>query len=218
MSVLDNLVSVFYFAVALLVALVAHEYAHAWTAVRLGDQTPRQAGRLSLNPKPLVDPFGTLILPAILLLPVLFGGGLFPVFGYAKPMPLNPWSLRRGERDVTIVALAGPAINLVLAFIFGLLFRALAGSGPVADLILRCLQVNVILAVIHFVPIPPLDGARMISRFLPPRAREVYGNLDQYGALFVLLIFFLLPGPIFAFVDVIGNGVCSLVVGAACLG
>lgn len=218
MTFLDNVLSVIYFAVALLVALVAHEYAHAWMAVRLGDQTPKLAGRLSLNPKPLVDPFGTLILPAILLLPVLFGGGLFPVFGYAKPMPLNPWSLRRGERDVTIVAIAGPVINLALAFLFGLLFRVVAGTGPLADLILRCLQVNVILAVIHFVPIPPLDGAQMIARFLPPRAREVFANLDQYGALFILLIFFLLPGPIFAFVDVIGNGVCSLVVGGACLG
>jgi Zn-dependent protease len=217
-NVVDNVLTVIYFVVALLVGLVLHEYAHAFVAIRLGDPTPRMSGRMTLNPKPLVDPFGTLILPGILLLPVLFGRSLFPIFAYAKPMPLNPWNLRRGDRDVTLVALAGPLMNLALAFVLGALSRVTEGAGELFEVVVRSLQVNVILAVLNVIPIPPLDGSRIIARFLPPRAREVYTNLDQYGALFVLVIFFIFPGPIFAFVDVVGNGICSLVAGGPCLG
>jgi Zn-dependent protease len=211
-----TVLDVLYYAVGLLIALMAHEYAHALAAVRLGDQSPRVAGRLTLNPKPHVDPFGSLLLPGILLLPVLFGRFTLP-FAYAKPQPQNQWSLRKPDRDTILIALAGPAANLVLAFVFGGLIRLIATSGPVLDFLADCLRVTVVLAVMNLVPIPPFDGARVIGRFLPPRAREVFTNLEQYGALFILLIFFILPGPIFAFVGAIGNGICELVAGGACL-
>lgn len=206
-----------YLIVGLVIALASHEYAHAWTATRLGDQTPRMSGRLTFNLKPHVEIFGTVILPALLLLYVLFGGNPF-VFAYAKPQPLNPWALRRQDRHSTIIAMAGPAANLVLAFVFGLLFRTVArGGGQVALFLGACLIVNVIMAVANLLPIPPLDMTRVVARYLPSRPREVLTNLEQYGALFMLLIFFILPGPIYAFVRLIGNGICQLTAGSSCL-
>jgi Zn-dependent protease len=212
----QSALDVLYLAVGLGVGLVVHEYAHAWTAVRLGDFTPRQHGRLTLDPRPHVDPFGTLILPGILLLIVLFGGNPF-VFAYAKPQPLNPWSLRRQDQHSTIIALAGPAANVGLAFVFGGLFRAVATSGGQLRIFLAdCLIASVILAAMNLMPIPPLDMSRIVARFLPPRAREVMTNLEQYGALFMLVIFFIISGPIFTFVRIIGNGICRATAGAPC--
>jgi len=211
----DSAARVIYLAIGLLVGLVAHEYAHAWVATRLGDQTPRLRGRLTFNPRPHLDPFGSLILPGILLLIVLFGGDPL-VFAYAKPQELNPWSLRRADHHGTLIALAGPAANVLLAFVFGALWR-IGLPGEASNLVADCLIANVILAAMNLMPIPPLDGARVVARFLSSRAREVFTNLEQYGALFMLLIFFIISGPIFTFVRVIGNGICQLVAGADCL-
>jgi Zn-dependent protease len=209
---------VLYLAAGLLVGLVVHEYAHAWTATRLGDLTPRLEGRLTLHPRPHIDPFGTLILPGILLLVVLFGGNPF-VFAYAKPQPLNPWSLRRQDQHVAFISLAGPAANVVLAFVFGGLFRFSAGSGGQLRFFLAdCLIANVILAAMNLMPIPPLDMSRVVARLLPQRAREVMMNLEQYGALFMLVIFFIISGPIFTFVRVIGDGICRITAGTPCFG
>jgi Zn-dependent protease len=211
----DSARLVVYLATGLLTGLVAHEYAHAWAATRLGDHTPRLQGRLTLNPKPHIDPFGSILLPGILLLVVLLGGHPL-VFAYAKPQELNPWSLRRADHHSTLIALAGPAANVLLAFVFGGLWR-IGASGEAARFVLACLEVNVILAAMNLMPIPPLDGARVVARFLSARAREVFTNLEQYGALFMLVIFFIISGPIFDFVRVIGNGICQLVAGGSCL-
>jgi Zn-dependent protease len=211
----DSVLWVVFLAASLAVGLVVHEYAHAFVALRLGDQTPRLSGRLTLKPRPHVEVFGTLILPGILLLVVLFGGPHF-VFAYAKPQPLNPWSMRRPDQHVTLISLAGPAASLMLAFVFGALFRA-AGGGELGRLLGASLIVNVVLAAMNLMPIPPLDASRVVARYLPPRARDVMTNLEQYGALFMLLIFFIFSGPIFAFVRIIGNGICGLVAGIDCL-
>jgi Zn-dependent protease len=205
-----------YLAAGILVALVVHEYAHALAALRLGDRTPQQAGRLTLNPHPHLDPFGSLLLPGILLLPVIFGNQLFPVFAYAKQQPLNPWALRRQDNDSTWIALAGPAANVALAFLVGLALRAVS-TGELALFLTAVLQVSVTIAVLNLVPVPGLDGSRVLARFLPARAREIYSGADQYLALFILVIFFILPGPIFSFVRVIGNGICQAVAGGDCL-
>jgi Zn-dependent protease len=214
----DSLLHTLYYVVGLLIALMAHEYAHAWMAIRLGDSTPRMMRRATLDPRPHVDPFGTLVLPGLLLLPVLFGRILFPIFAYAKPFAVNPWNLRKQDKHLTLIALAGPAANVVLAFVFGALYRISAPStGQLASFIADCLQVTVTMAVMQLVPVPGLDGSRLLVRALSGRARDVYQNLDQYCALFILLIFFIIPGPIFAFVRVIGNGICGLVAGVDCL-
>ncbi len=211
-----NILDTAYFAVGILIAVDLHEFAHAWLAVRLGDQTPRAMGRLTLNPKALIDPFGTLVLPAILLLPVLLAGRLVIPFAYAKQMPLNPWNLRRREADAVWVAVAGIVANVVLAFVFGALLRVVR-SGEVAIFLVRCLQVNVAMAAFHIVPIPGLDGGRVVARYLPPKPKEVFLNLEQYLALFMLVVFFIFAGPILSFVSAIGNGICNLAAGFPCL-
>ena len=214
-----SLEHVLFLAFGLVVGLIAHEYAHAFVALRQGDLTPKLAGRLTLNPKRHVEVFGTIILPGILLLVVLFGGSPF-VFAYAKPQPLNQYGFRKQDRQVIMTSLAGPAANLVLALVFGALFRVVVSAGAagalrtfLSDLVL----VNVILAVMNLMPIPPLDASRVVATLLPPRPREVMTNLEPYGALFMLLIFFIISGPIFSFVRIIGNGVCRLVAGGSCI-
>jgi Zn-dependent protease len=213
---LKSIREVAFLVAGLAVALPFHEYAHAWTANRLGDVTPRMSGRMTLSVKPHVDPFGTVLLPGILLLVVLFTGNPF-VFAYAKPQPLNPWALRRQDRHVVIISLAGPAANLVLAFVFGLIYRAVAGSSDIlAQLVGDLLIVNVVLCVLNLFPIPPLDMTRVVARFLPPRAQEVLNNMEQYGALFMIVVFFIILAPIFSFMSAIGNGICQITAGAHC--
>jgi Zn-dependent protease len=207
---------VVFLIIGLVIALPAHEYAHAWTAARLGDVTPKMSGRLTFNPRPHVDPFGTILLPAILLLVVLFTGNPF-VFAYARPQPLNPWALRRQDQHVVFIALAGPAANLALAFVFGLVFRAVSSSSvTLAQFVGDLLIVNVVLCVLNLFPIPPLDMTRVVARFVPPRAQEFVNNLEQYGALFMIVIFFIISGPIFSFMSAIANGVCQITAGAHC--
>jgi Zn-dependent protease len=124
------------------------------------------------------------------------------------------------DRQVILVSLAGPAANLVLAVAFGLVFRVAVHTST-STTVLRLLGdlviVNVILSVMNLMPIPPLDGARVVATLLPPRPREVMTNLEQYGALFMLVIFFIVSGPIFTFVRVIGNGICQAVAGGDCV-
>jgi Zn-dependent protease len=215
----ESVQHVVFLAFGLLIGLVVHEYVHAFVALRFGDMSPKLAGRLTFRPRPHVEAFGTLVLPGILLLVVLFGGSPF-VFAYAKPQPLNQWGFRRQDRQVILTSLAGPAANVALAFLFGLAFR-IASSGTTSTTLLRLLAdlviVNVILAVMNLMPIPPLDGARVVATLLPPRPREIMTNLEQYGALFMLLIFFIISGPIFTFVRIIGNGICRAVAGGDCI-
>ena len=205
-----HLDQVLYYAAAGLVALVFHEFAHAFVATRLGDITPRGMGRLTLDPRPHVDTFGTLVLPAILLLIIFFAGpGVF--FAYAKPMPFNPWHSRRATRDTVLIQAAGPVTNLILAFVFGAIYRVTCSVPGFNQLILACVGVNVTFAAIHIIPIPPLDGARAIAPFLPYRARETFVNLEQYAPLFMIAVFFLLGQFFFNIVGGIGGGIIRLI-------
>jgi Zn-dependent protease len=206
---------VIYYAVATLVALVVHEFAHAVTATRLGDYSPRSMGRLTLDPRAHADTFGTLVFPAILLLIVLFRGD-WALFAYAKPMPLNPWNFRKQTRDTVLIQAAGPIANLVLAFAFGAVRIATCGISVLSDLVGVLVVVNVFFAAIHIIPMPPLDGSRAIAPFLPARAREVMVNLEQYAPLFILLVFFILGSFFFSVVDAIAGGLYRLIPGASC--
>jgi Zn-dependent protease len=200
---------VLYFAVATLIALLCHEAAHAVAATRLGDPTPRMMGRLTLDPRPHLDTFGSIVFPAILLLIVLFTGSSF-MFAYAKPMPLNPWSTRRMSRDTVLVQAAGPVANLVLAFGFAALFQVACGVGPLQSFLAACVLTNATFSAIHIIPIPPLDGARAIGPFLSPRAREVFLGMEQYAALFILVLFFILGGFFQSLVLSIRDGMVGL--------
>jgi len=204
-----------YLGIAVIPSLVLHEYGHALVATRLGDPTPKRWGRLSLNPKPLIDPFGSLLLPGLALILVASGNGLaiMPIFAYAKPMPLDLSYLRNRERGSTQIVLGGLGANLVIATVAGLAMR-LTLSGEALLFAYSFLLVNVFMLVIQLMPVPGLDGAKLLMRVLPPKPREVYANLEQYLVLFVLGLFFVLAGPFRAIVEALAGIVCRVVAGS----
>ena len=213
--------TVVYFVVALVPALVVHELSHGWMAIRLGDHTPRRMGRMTLDPRRHIDPFGTVVVPALLLLPVLFGRPSAP-FGYAKPMPIDRSNLRRPDRDQIWIALVGPITNLILAAPAAIGLRLLGApaeplgieaGGPLADLLFIWVLTNVLIAVFNIMPVPPLDGARIVAVFLPVRARSLFESWEPYGGIFVLVIFFIIPAPVFSIVSAIVGGILRLLVG-----
>ncbi len=174
-----------FFFIIIIPSAILHEYAHGWMADQLGDPTAKYAGRLSLNPKVHVDPWGTLLMPLILF---LITGGRF-LFAYAKPVPYNPYNLKNQKWGPALVAVAGPASNLILALIFGTLLRLMPVSA-LTDLLSIIVYANVLLAVFNLVPIPPLDGSKILYAFLPDSMQHVKVFLEQYG-FFILLIFIL---------------------------
>jgi Zn-dependent protease len=204
-----------YLLVALVPALVLHEYAHAFAADRLGDSSPRRWGRLTLNPRPLIDPFGSLILPGLALVLVASGSGfVIPVFAYAKPMPLDPGNLRNPPRDLLRVVWAGLGANLAIAAAGGLVLR-LGVTGDVQLIAYAFLLVNGMMFLIQLMPVPGFDGSKLLARVLRGRAREVYVGLDEYLVLLVLLIFFLLGGPFIGIVTGLFRGICGVLAGEA---
>lgn len=198
----------FIFQIAILIfSVVIHEVAHGFAALALGDRTAEQEGRLTLNPIKHIDPFGSVILPA---LSYLFGGF---VFGWAKPVPYNPYNLRNQKWGPAVVGAAGPAANISLAVIFGLMVRFIpsmsvgSGAGFAANFMSIATAIallNLVLAIFNLVPIPPLDGSKLLFAVLPYRWRGIQYILEQYG-FFILLIFifsfssFLSPVIIFFF-------------------
>lgn len=172
--------------IVLLYSVVIHEVAHGAVAERLGDPTARLLGRITLNPVRHLDPVGSVLVPLLL---ALLPGGV--VFGWAKPVPYDPRNLRHPERDGALIALAGPLSNLCIALAFGVFARMLAASGGSAlllALVSVIILLNVSLAVFNLVPIPPLDGSKILYALLPREAFAFRAALERYG-IFILLLF-----------------------------
>ena len=204
-----------YMLAAFVPSLVAHEVAHVVTAERFGDLTPRRYGRRTFRLRPHLDRFGTIVMPVILFLVAAVGGGAV-VFGYAQPLPYNPMALRNPTREVSLIALAGPAANLVIGAIAGVALRATTIGSELFFVLAAILIVNFFLCVFNLMPIPGLDGSRILAQFLHGRAREVYVNMDQYLPLFVLVVFFILAGPILGIVNAFDRALCQVFAGEAC--
>lgn len=185
----DTVINIVLVLAVIVPSIILHEVAHGVAALRFGDDTAKRAGRLTLNPVAHIDPFGTVLLPALLA----FTTG--SAFGYAKPVPVNPSRMRRPRDHGLLVSLAGPATNVVLALMAALVYRVLtqSTSPTVIDLVVRFGVINVILAAFNLLPIPPLDGSAMIERALPRRMLPRWHQIRQYSMAVLLLIVLLLP-------------------------
>jgi len=176
--------------VPVIIAVTFHEAAHGFVAHRFGDDTALLAGRVTFNPLKHIDPFGTVLLPALLLVTSGF------LFGYAKPVPVNFGRLQHPRRDMVLVALAGPVTNILLAIASSLLFYAVDFTPRsiedwLARNLVNSLQINVVLCVFNMLPIPPLDGGRVAVGILPRFLAYPLARLEPYGMLILMLIFIL---------------------------
>jgi len=174
--------AIFFFAV------IIHEYAHGWVAEKLGDSTARYMGRLTLNPLAHIDPIGTIFLPLFLLMtrsPVLFG--------WAKPVPVDFLNLRNPKRDMVWVGLAGPGANILFAIILSFISRLpfLSGSYLALSILASAILANLVLAVFNLLPIPPLDGSRVMMGLLPYELSVEYSRLEPYGFLIIFALLWL---------------------------
>lgn len=186
--------------VVVIFSSMLHECAHGYVAYRLGDPTARNAGRLTLNPAAHLDPFGSVILPLLMA----FMGG--PIFAYAKPVPYNPYNLRNRRVGEVLVALAGPCCNILQALVGALLFALVLQAAPldvtgvassalswVARFLVVFVQVNLVLAFFNLIPLPPLDGSKVISLFLSDRALNRYYQIQRYSMVILLAVLYIVP-------------------------
>ncbi len=175
-----------------ILAITMHEAAHGWVASKLGDDTALRLGRVSFNPLRHIDPFGTIILPALMYFTTGF------VFGWAKPVPVNFGRLRHPRRDMVWVALAGPGANLLLAVVSAWIWGMLPDPDGLGDMWIKAIMevsilANVVLMVFNLIPLPPLDGGRVAVGILPRSLAMPLARMEQYGILVLIGVLFLLP-------------------------
>lgn len=188
---MDSITNIIIMAPPLLLALTLHEYAHGYIAYRLGDPTAYNAGRLTLNPLSHLDPLGTIAF-------------FFIKFGWAKPVPVNPNYFKNPRKDMLWVALAGPVTNLLLAVASAILLKVLAALAttlpysamleailvPLYRMILASVWINLVLCIFNFLPIPPLDGSRIVTGLLPEHMAQTYASFERYGFIVILILAF----------------------------
>lgn len=190
----------------LVIAVVIHEVAHGYAACLLGDPTAKNAGRLSLNPLKHVDPMGTIIFPGIIIMLKLLGIASLPPIGWAKPVPVNFARLKNPKRDMIFVALAGPLSNIAQAALFTFLFHKTQDETFVL-IFWYGIFINLLLAIFNMVPIPPLDGSRLVMGILPNRWMFRYMKLEPYGILIVMILLSmgLFDHVVFPLIQIVGS-------------
>ena len=172
--------------IVIMFSAILHEVSHGLAARALGDKTAEYAGRLTLDPRAHIDLYGSIILPFILWLTT---GGRF-LFAYAKPVPYNPYNLRNQQWGPALVALAGPGMNFLIAIILAAIIRVLGFESGMVEFLIRSLVINVSLGVFNLVPLPPLDGSKVLFALLPPRYDHIKHKLERHGMLIVILFIF----------------------------
>ncbi len=171
--------------IPILFAITLHEVAHGWVAYRLGDPTAKMLGRLTINPLKHIDPIGTVIVPLVML----WLGGV--IFGWAKPVPINHRNLKHLRRDVALIAIAGPLSNLLMACFWAVIYHLTASvSLPLGLMAQIGVEINVLLCVLNLIPLPPLDGSRVVDSLLPGRMSYYYSRLEPYGFFIILALYF----------------------------
>ncbi|HPQ78939.1 MAG TPA: site-2 protease family protein [Candidatus Dojkabacteria bacterium] len=171
---------------SIVIASTFHEYAHAWTATKLGDLTSKVNGRLTLNPLKHIDPIGAICM-------------VFFKFGWSKPVPINEFNFENRLRDTALVSLAGPTSNILLLFAIALFNSVVKPTGNLFLFLLTFAMINIVLAVFNLLPIPPLDGHKIVRAFLPQKARYYWENLERFQILFLIILLI----PIFPFGSII---------------
>jgi Zn-dependent protease len=197
--------------IILIFSIIIHEIAHGSVAYYLGDPTAKYAGRLTLNPLKHLDPIGSVIVPLFLvIMSQLTGGGI--IFGWAKPVPINPYNFKDQKYGSLKVALAGPASNLSVALVFGLILRFLPALLALEGLVVMfsyIVYINILLAIFNLMPVPPLDGSHILFALLPNSARNLKIFLQQFGIFILLFIIFFA----FPYIIVIINWIFNLITG-----
>ena len=193
------------FIIILFLSITLHEFAHGWIAYKLGDLTAKHSGRLTLNPLAHIDPFGTVVLP---ILTLIISRGLFP-FGYAKPVPINPYNFKNPKKDIRWVGAAGPGINIIFAIILSLIIKL--NVSFLQDALKLGVLINLILAIFNLIPIPPLDGSKILASLLPNKYSYPYLKMEKYG--FLIIIFLIMSGFIKWFLIPLVNMIANNILG-----
>ncbi|RBL80944.1 site-2 protease family protein [Streptomyces cavourensis] len=188
----DIIQTIAVYAIPVIFAITLHEAAHGYVARMFGDPTAYQAGRVSLNPARHIDPVGTLLVPVVILLMSKLMGSPGMLFGWAKPVPVDFGRLRRPKKDMLWVALAGPAANLLMAILWVFSLRLFLESGMQEtfwyEMAMAGVQVNLVLMALNLLPIPPLDGGRIVFSLLPNRLAWQYSKIEPYGLVIVVVL------------------------------
>jgi Zn-dependent protease len=201
----DRLINLLILIPVLLLSMMAHELAHGWVAYKMGDPTAKNRGRLSINPIKHLDPLGT----AMFVITYLFSGF---IFGWAKPIPVSPYYFKDRQRGMAIVGAVGPITNFIIAIIFIIILNWIQPetTSRVFEIFFLIFQVNIVLGLFNLIPIPPLDGSRVLGAFLPRSAYEKWVAVDRYGMLLVLVMIVLFQRQFFRMLEWVMIGLAKL--------